>query len=510
MDDHEAYFRDHINIIQGQEHLRDWLKNWYLAEARETWHHLKIHSGDIDHLPYLQSYEDQCPGNECMFYRNRGATMEDVEIRPENAPHITNVMIEALAQHDHRQTEARDCQEYQWQLGSTDLPGVAFLPPRTVDRDVTTELDPALLEGVVGTTAAPEPLSSTTASELSDSTAPIPEKKKITLDEYNRRKGLKLQQTVASPNLDENGECLDYDDFEPEDDPNNIQIDYQMPAPSPASSPQTSIPPLKDAPMPLSPATTQSEVSTGPGSILSAMGCTPTAVNWAPGFSRGLPVQRTMPIQVGAPQDLTSPMQIGTPHSLSLQPPTSSPALQITPMQEAPPCQATTAMQNPTLMMPIKLSTLTYSSEEASGPTSTAEDELLQGATLLCSPWWEASLLNIATPMELTKGSSEDDGHPQVPRQLQPTVHLWISASPIMGMDPSQSSSQLPYTTGARCPVSSRVLQSHQQLGYCHSGAPPGLNMATTGRSPHSLPWSRDRSSSDQYGVPWTGLKRHQ
>ena len=174
--------------------------------------------------------------------------MEDVEIRPKNAPCIANMMIEALARHDRWQREARDHQEYQWQLDSTDLPGVAFPPPRTTDRDVTTELDPTLLEGVVGATAAPEPLSSTTASEPSESTAPIPEKKKITLDEYNRCKALKLQQTAASPNLDENGERLDYNDFEPEDDPNNIQIDYQTPAPSPASSPQTSIPPLEDAP----------------------------------------------------------------------------------------------------------------------------------------------------------------------------------------------------------------------------------------------------------------------
>ena len=69
-EDHEAYLGDHVNIIQGLEHLRDWLKNRYLAEACETWHHLKIHSGDIDHLPYPRSYEDQRPGNECMFYRN--------------------------------------------------------------------------------------------------------------------------------------------------------------------------------------------------------------------------------------------------------------------------------------------------------------------------------------------------------------------------------------------------------------------------------------------------------
>ena len=278
-EDCEAYFRDHVNIIQGLEHLRDWLKNRYLAEALETWHHLKIHSGDIDCLPYPRSYEDQCPGNECAFYRNWGATMEDVEIRPENASCIANVMIEALSQHDCQQREARDCQEYQWQLDSTDVPGVAFLPPRTVDQDVTTELDPALLEGVVGATAAPEPLSSTTVSKPSESTAPLLEKKKITLDEYNHHKALKLQQTAASPNLDENGECLDYGYFEPDDDPDNIQIDYQMPAPLLASSEQTSIPPLEDAPMPMSPATTQLQVSTGPGSVPSTMEHTPTAAN---------------------------------------------------------------------------------------------------------------------------------------------------------------------------------------------------------------------------------------
>ena len=119
--------------------------------------------------------------------------MEDVKIRPKNAPSIANVMIEALAQHDRWQREARDRQEYQQQLDSTDLPGVAFPPPRTMDRDVTTELDPTLLEGVVGTMAAPEPSSSTMASEPSESTAPEPEKKKITLDEFNHCKALKLQ-----------------------------------------------------------------------------------------------------------------------------------------------------------------------------------------------------------------------------------------------------------------------------------------------------------------------------
>ena len=269
-----------------------------------------------------------------------------------------------------------------------------------MDQDVTTELDPTLLEGVEGTTAAPEPSSSTTVSEQSESTAPVLEKKKITLDEYNCRKALKQQQTVASPNLDENGECLDYDDFEPEDDPDNIQVNYQMPA----LSLQTSIPPLEDAPMSMSLATTQSQVSTGPDTIPSAMECISTAVNRAPGFGRGLPVQRTMPIPVGAPQDSTSPIQVGTPHSLSLPLPKSSPAWQTTPMQVAPPCQTTTAVWISALTTLIKMSTPTYSSEEASGLMSTAEDELLKGATLACSPWWEASLLNLVTLVELTEG----------------------------------------------------------------------------------------------------------
>ena len=219
--------------------------------------------------------------------------MEDVEIRPENTPRVTNMMIEALTRQDRWQIEARDCQEYQWQQDSTALPRAAFSLPRTTDRDVTTELDPTLLEGVEGAKAAPESSSFATASEPSESTAPIPEKKKITLDEYNCRKALKLQQTTASPDLDENGERLDYDNFEPEDDPDNIQIDYQ----TAALSPQTSIPPLEDAPMSMSPATTQvKQVSISPSSILSAMEHTPTAVNRAPGFGRGLPVRRTTPI----------------------------------------------------------------------------------------------------------------------------------------------------------------------------------------------------------------------
>ena len=478
------YFADHVNIVQGLEHRRNWIKNRYLAEACETWHHLKIHSGDIDHMLYPRSYEDQRPGNECVFYRNRRNTMKDVKIRHENAPCIANVMIEALVRLDCWQKEARDHQEYQQQQDSTTSPRAAFPLPRTADQDITTELDPTLLEGVEGATAAPEPSSSTTASEPSESTAPIPEKKKITLDEYNRHKALKLQQMAASPNLDENGERLDYDNFEPEDNPDNIQIDYQMPAPYP----QTSIPPLEDAPMSMSLATTQSQVSTSPGSVPSTMEHTPTAVNRAPGLGRELPVQRTMLIQMRAPQDSTSPMQVGTLHSLSLLPPTSSSAWQITPMQVAPPCQTTTAMRISASTMPIKLSMPTYSSEEASGLTSTTEDELLQGATLPCSPWWEASLLNMATPVELTEGHQKmmdalrclDNYSLQfICESAQALSWEWT----LVRAPPSYLTLQVP---GA--PVSSQVLQSRQQFGYRHSGAPPGLNTATTGRSPHSPP----------------------
>ena len=273
-EDREAYFRDHANVIQGLEYLRNWVKNQYLAEARETWHHLKTHSGDIDRLPYLRSYEDQCPGNECVFYRNLGAAMEDVEIRPENAPCIANVMIEALTRHDRRQREARDCQEYLWQQDNTASPGATFPPLRTVDRYATTALDP-MLEVVEGATAAPEPSSSTRTSGQSESTVPALEKKKITLDEYHRCKAVKQQQTAASLDLDENGERLDYDDFEPEDDPDNIQIDYQMPAPSP----RTSIPPLEDALVSVSPVTIQSQASTGPGTVPSDTERSSTAVN---------------------------------------------------------------------------------------------------------------------------------------------------------------------------------------------------------------------------------------
>ena len=48
---------------------------------------------------------------------------------------------------------------------------------------------------------------------------------------------------------DENGEELDYEDFEPQDDPANFQIGYRTPTPIPQTA---NLPPLQDASSPAS------------------------------------------------------------------------------------------------------------------------------------------------------------------------------------------------------------------------------------------------------------------
>ena len=90
--------------------------------------------------------------------------------------------------------------------------------------------------------------------------------------------------------------------------------------------------------------------NTGPGTVLGMTAHNvATTANQAPGFGRGLPVARASPMQVGTPAPLASPMQVGTPlASLHRMP----------------------------------------------GHGFTAEEALLQGATLPCSPWQEAHLLN--------------------------------------------------------------------------------------------------------------------
>ena len=127
-------------------------------------------------------------------------------------------MLEALAHHHHRQTEARDCQEYQWQQDNTDSPIADFPSPMPVDRE-----DPTDLDSLEGTTATPPPSSPAT------SMAPL--KKKITIQEYHPHKTAEEQWATTFLDQDEYGEDLDYEDYELQYDPANIQIGYRTPMP---------------------------------------------------------------------------------------------------------------------------------------------------------------------------------------------------------------------------------------------------------------------------------------
>ena len=176
-----ADYESHLHMIKGLEILWNWLKNCYLVEAMVEWRHLKLYSGSLDRLPFQHSYEDQQPGNKGLFYCNRGIHPNEVEPTPENAPQVASAMLEALACHNHRQSEARDHQEYQWQQDNTESPMTDFPSPMPVDRD-----EPTDLEGLEGATAAPSPSSSTTTMPPpSGSTMLAPTKKKISLQVYN-------------------------------------------------------------------------------------------------------------------------------------------------------------------------------------------------------------------------------------------------------------------------------------------------------------------------------------
>ena len=139
-------------------------------------------------------------------------------------------MLEALAHHNHQQSEARDHQEYQRQQDNTESPMADFPSPMPVDWD-----EPTDLEGLEGATVVPPPSSSATS---------VPAKKKISIEQYNHHKAAEQQLASAYLNRDENGEDLDYEDFKPQDDPANIQIGYRMPTPVPQIA---DLPPLQDA-----------------------------------------------------------------------------------------------------------------------------------------------------------------------------------------------------------------------------------------------------------------------
>ena len=204
------------------------------------WRHLNLHSGSLDRLPFLHSYEDQWPGNEGPFYRNRGICPDEVKPTLENAPRVANTMLEALACHNCWQSEARDHQEYQQQQDNTESLMANFPSPTPVDQD-----EPMDLDGLEGTTAAPSLSSSATmAPPPSGSATSAPTKKKISIQEYNHRKAAEQQWVSTYLDRDENGEDLDYEDFELQDDPANFQISYQTPTPIPQIS---DLPPLQYA-----------------------------------------------------------------------------------------------------------------------------------------------------------------------------------------------------------------------------------------------------------------------
>ena len=147
-----------------------------------------------------------------------------------------------------------------------------FPSPTPIDQD-----EPTDLEGLEGATAASQSSNpTTTAPPPSSSTTSVPAKKKvISIEEYNRRKATEWQLASAYLDRDENGEDLDYEDFDPQDDPANIQIGYQTLTPLPQIA---DLPPLQDATSLASPLATtpvapnvtisMPQGSTGPGTVL--------------------------------------------------------------------------------------------------------------------------------------------------------------------------------------------------------------------------------------------------
>ena len=94
-----------------------------------------------------------------------------------------------------------------------------------------------------------------------------------------------------------------------------------MPTPLPQIA---DLPPLQDATSSASPSATMPvapnvtipmpQGSTSPGTVLGTTAHhVATAANQAPGFGRGLPVARALPMQVGTPPASASPMQVTTP-----------------------------------------------------------------------------------------------------------------------------------------------------------------------------------------------------
>ena len=309
---HIADYESHLHMIKGLEVLWNWLRNCYLVKAMVEWRHLKLYGTSLDRLPFPHSYEDQWPSNKGPFYCSRGIRPNEVEPTPENAPLVANARLEALAHHNHWQSEARDHQEYQRQQDNTESPMADFPSPMPVDQD-----EPMEWEGLEGATVAPSPSSSaTTVPPPSTSATSAPAKKKISIQEYNCCKAVEQQLATAYLDRDKNGEELDYEDFELQDNPANFEISYQTPTPIPQTA---NLPPLQDAssrvyqlattPVASDVTIPMPQGNTSPGTVLgTTVHNVATAANRAPGFGRGLPVARASPMQVGTPPASASPM----------------------------------------------------------------------------------------------------------------------------------------------------------------------------------------------------------
>ena len=188
-------------------------------EATAEWKHLQLYRGSLDRLSFPHSYEDERPGNKGPFYCSKGIHPREIEPTLENSPQVANAMLEAPAQHNRRQSEARDRQEYQWQQDNTESPMANFPSATPIDQDKPTDL-----EGLEGATAALQSASpATTVPPPSSFAMSVPVKKKaISIEEYNRHKATEWELASAYLDKDENGEDLDYDDFEPQEEPANI------------------------------------------------------------------------------------------------------------------------------------------------------------------------------------------------------------------------------------------------------------------------------------------------
>ena len=257
------YYQFHRHIIARLELRWNWLKNCYLVEATEEWKFITIYSSALDQMPFPCSYEDQRPGNKGPFYHSKGICPQ---IKPmlEDALQIANSMLEALAHHDWWQSEARDRQEYQQQQDNTSSPMADFSSLTPADREATTT--PDSLEGTI--------------------VAAVTAKKKVTVQEYHCHKATEEVHAATYLDEDENGEELDYEDFEPQDDPSNFQIGYRTPIPAPEKAPEPMAPPESMIPKTVSDTLTHHATA---------------AANRAPGFGRSVPVAHALPMQIRTP-----------------------------------------------------------------------------------------------------------------------------------------------------------------------------------------------------------------